>query len=154
MLLAVAIPGAIAPPAFAQAADPDVAAVRNAVERFLSDAGNRELDKLPAHFTPKATLIVVRQRDGAWTPTYQTFEEYLAQLKTQKTVTKFREPLARVTVNVESGNLAMLRADFTIVIDDKIQSHGVDYFTLVKDAGTWKIASLAYTSIPGPPPSR
>jgi hypothetical protein len=129
---------------------PDALAVRSAVEQFLDDLGNRRLDKLPAQFAPKATMVVVRQREGQWTSTVQTFDEWLAGLKAQTPGTMFREPITNVTVHVESGHLAHLRADFTVEIDGKVRSHGVDYFTLVKDAGGWKIVNGSYTSIPNP----
>jgi len=150
LLALAAILGAITPAA-AQTVDADQAAVRHTVERFLDDLGNRRLDNLPAMFAPRATMVVVRQRDGQWTRSHQTFDEWLAGLKGQASPTVFREPLANVTVHVESGQLAFLRADFTVMVDGQARSHGVDYFTLVKDEGTWKILNGSYTSIPGPP---
>jgi hypothetical protein len=94
-------------------------------------------------------MVVVRQRDGQWTTTHQTFDEWLAGLKAQTPGTIFQEPLTNVTVHVESGHLAFLRADFTVVVEGKVRSHGVDYFTLVKDAGAWKILNGSYTSMAG-----
>jgi ketosteroid isomerase-like protein len=138
-------------PVSAQPADSDAAAVRRAVEQFLDDLGNRRLDKLPAQFAPKATMVVVRQRDGQWTSSHQQFEEWLAGLQAQPQGTTFREPLTNVTVQVESGQLAFLRAEFTVVVDGTVRSHGVDYFTLVKDAGTWKVLNASYTSLAGAP---
>lgn len=134
-----------------QAADPEAAAVRQAVERFLDDLGNRRIDSLEGLIAPKATMAIVRQRDGQWTATYLTFDEWLAGLKAQASAPAFREPLTNVSVHVESGRLAHLRADFTVEIDGQVRSHGVDYFTLVKDGDAWKIAGAAYTSIPGAP---
>jgi hypothetical protein len=138
-------------PSAAQPVDAEAMAVRRAVEQFLDDLGNRRLDKLPAQFAPKATMVVVRQRDGQWSSSHQMFEEWLAGLKSQNPGTMFREPLTNVTVHVESGQLAFLRADFTVVVDGTVRSHGVDYFTLVKDAGAWKILNGSYTSMAGAP---
>ncbi len=149
VVIALAALGASGVTAAAQPVDADAAAVRRAVEQFLDDLGNRRLDKLPALFAPKATMVVVRQRDGQWTLTHQASDEWLASLKAQTPGTMFREPLTNVTVHVESGQLAHLRADFTVVVEGQVRSHGVDYFTLVKDAGAWKIVNGSYTSIPG-----
>lgn len=141
----------VQPPAVrAQGADQQ--AVRAAVERFLDVLGNRRLDELPALFAPKATMVVVRQRDGQWSHTTSTVDEFLATLRGQATPTIFREPLTNVSVHVEDGQLAFLRADFTVVIDGQVRSHGVDYFTLVKDAGAWTLLNASYTSKQGPPP--
>lgn len=127
-------------------------AARAAVERFLEVLGDRQLDQLPALFAPKATMVVVRQRDGQWSHTTSTVDEFLATLKGQATPTLFKEPLTNVTVQVEDGQLAFVRADFTVVIDGQVRSHGVDYFTLVKDGAAWKIVNGAYTSKTGAPP--
>lgn len=137
-------------PAAAQFAEHQAA--RAAVEHFLDVLGSRQLDQLPALFAPKATMVVVRNRDGQWSHTTSTVDEFLAALKAQATPTLFKEPLTNVTVQVEDGQLAFVRADFTIVIDGQVRSHGVDYFTLVKDGGAWKLANASYTSKTGAPP--
>lgn len=136
----------------AQAQTPEHQAVRGAVERFLDVLGSRRLDELPALFAPKATMVVVRQRDGQWSHTTSTVDEFLATLKGQATPTIFKEPLTAVSVHVEDGQLAFLRADFTVVVDGQVRSHGVDYFTLVKDGAAWKLVNASYTSKQGAPP--
>lgn len=141
-------------PTRAGAQTPDHQAVKTAVEHFLDVLGRRKLDALPALFTPKATMVVVRQREGTWSSTTSTVDEFLAALKAQATPTIFKEPLTNVSVHVEDGQLAFVRADFTVVIDGQVRSHGIDYFTLVKDGAAWKVANASYTSKQGPPPSR
>ncbi len=138
-------------PAAATAQPSDERAARAAVEHFLDQLGQRNLDALPALVAPKATMAIARQRDGQWSYTTQTFDEWLAGLRAQTPGTRFREPLTNVAVHVADGQLAVVRADFTVVIDGQVRSHGVDYFSLVKDAGAWKILSGAYTSKTGPP---
>ena len=151
MVMAGLVAAASLVPASARAQSPDAAAARAAVERFLDVLGNRDLDALPPLFAAKATMAIARQRDGQWSYTTQTFEEWLAGLKAQTPGTRFREPLTNVTVHVEDGHLAFVRANFTVVIDGQVRSHGVDYFTLVKDGAAWKIVNGAYTSKTGPP---
>jgi hypothetical protein len=138
-------------PAAPQPHTPNTQAVQAAVERFLDIVGRRDFDQLPAILAPKATMAIVRQRDGQWTTTVQTFEEYLAAQRTQTAAPPFREPLTDVRVFVEDERLAFLRADFTIVVDGQVRQHGVDYFTLVKDGDAWKILNAAFTNHPGPP---
>jgi hypothetical protein len=48
----------------------------------------------------------------------------------------------------QTSTLAYLRADFQVVRDGKAQSQGVDQFTLTREGGAWKIAVIAYTSMP------
>ena len=49
---------------------------------------------------------------------------------------------------IDSDHLAYLRADFEVVRDGRPQSKGIDQFTLVRDPSGWKIAVVAYTSMP------
>ena len=51
-------------------------------------------------------------------------------------------------VTIDSGVLAHVRADFQVLVDGSLNSTGVDQFTLVKEADGWKIAAVAFTSIP------
>lgn len=137
---------AIAAPVAAQSADDK--SVQTCVEDFLTRLGDGRYDTLEADFTPKALIVVTRERDGAWTNHYETGEEWLASLKKNPTPTKFREPISNVKVTLDSGQLAYVRADFQVVRDGKTLSSGVDQFTLVRDGGRWRIATIAYTSIP------
>lgn len=139
-------------PASAVAQTPDHQAARAAVEHFLDVLGKRQLDVLPSLLDRKATMVVVRQRDGQWSHTVSTADEFVASLKAQATPTTFTEPITNVSVHVEDGRLAFVRADFTVVIGGEVRSHGVDYFTLVKDGGAWKLVNGSYTSKMGAPP--
>jgi hypothetical protein len=138
---------AIAAPVAVAAQTADEKAVQATVEDFLTRLGDGKYATLDADFTPKALILVTRQRDGAWTGSYETGEEWLAALKKNPTPTKFPEPISNVKVTVDSGQLAYLRADFQVVREGKALSSGVDQFTLVRDGGRWKIAAIAYTSI-------
>lgn len=138
----------------AQSMTGDQQAVRQKVEEFLTKLGNRDLAGVRAAMTPKALMVVVRQRDGAFVNSLQTGEEWLAQLEKNANAPKFEEPLTNVHVTVDSRHLGYLRADFTVVRDGKVLSSGVDHFTLVKEPDGWKIAAAAYTSLPAPQSTR
>ena len=70
---------ALAAPVRAQSADEK--AIQTAVEGFLTRLGDHQFDTLDGDFTPKALIVVTRQRDGQWMNSYQTAEEWLAGLK-------------------------------------------------------------------------
>src|SRR5881394_2325360 len=133
-------------PAGAQPADEN--AVQAVVESFLTRLGDHKFDTLDADFTPKAIIVVSRQRDGQWTNSYQTAEEWLAGLKKNPNPIQFREPITNTKISIDSDRLAYLRADFQVVRDGKALSSGVDQFTLVREPAGWKIAMIAYTSMP------
>ena len=124
--------------------------VQSVVEAFLLHLGDHEWDKVAADLAPNSMIVVTRQRPGQtdWTSSYQTRDEWLASLRRNPNPTTFREPITNVQVTVDSDHLAYLRADFQVMRDGAAQSHGVDQFTLVREGGAWKIAIVAYTSMP------
>jgi imidazolonepropionase-like amidohydrolase len=123
-------------------------AVKEFVEAFLLHLGDHDVDKVAADLAPKAIVVVTRQRDGQWTNSFQTGDEWIAAMKNNPNPTTFREPLTNVTVTIDSDRFAHVRADFRILRDGKAQSYGVDQFTLVREPSGWKIAVVAYTSMP------
>ncbi|HEV3062903.1 MAG TPA: hypothetical protein VGY48_31950 [Vicinamibacterales bacterium] len=146
VLFAWVVPMCFVAPARAQSADGKAA--QSAVEAFLLHLGDGEFDNVATDLAPKSIIIITRERDGQWSNTFQTGEEWLAGLKRSTTFVKFREPITNVAVTVDSGALAYLRADFQVVREGKALSHGVDQFTLVREGGGWKVAAVAYTSMP------
>ena len=122
-------------------------AVQHVVEQFLLHLGGHQFDAVANELAPKGIVIVTRQRDGVWSNSYQTADEWLAAQKKNANPVTFREPLTNVTVTIESNQLAYLRADFTVVRDGQAQSYGVDWFTLVREPSGWKIAVVAFTSL-------
>lgn len=148
IVLAWMLVAALAGPAAAQTADQK--AVQQAVESFLLRLGDHKFESLASDFTEKALIVVTRQREPQWVTTTQTADEWIAGLKKNTSPVTFREPLTNVKVTIDDGHLAFLRADFQVMRDGKAQSHGVDQFTLVRDASGWKIAVVAYTSTPSP----
>jgi imidazolonepropionase-like amidohydrolase len=123
-------------------------AVKEFIEAFLLHLGDHSVDKVAADLAPKAIVIVTRQRDGQWTNSLQTGDEWIAAMKNNPNPTVFREPITNVTVTIDSDHLAYVRADFQVVRDGKAQSYGVDQFTLIREPSGWKIAVVAYTSMP------
>jgi imidazolonepropionase-like amidohydrolase/ketosteroid isomerase-like protein len=126
----------------------DEKAVQDAVEAFLLRLGDHQFDAVANDLAPKGLVVVTRQRDGQWVNGYQTAEEWIAALKRNPNPTTFREPIANVHVTIDSGQLAYVRADFQVMRDGQAQSKGVDHFTLVREPTGWKIAVIAYTSLP------
>ena len=124
------------------------AEIQRTVESFLLHLGDHDWDKVAADLAPKAIVIVTRERNGEWANSYQTGDEWLAALKRNPNPVTFREPITNVTVTVDSDRLAYVRADFQVMRDGQAQSKGVDQFTLVRDGSGWKIAVVAYTSMP------
>jgi imidazolonepropionase-like amidohydrolase len=122
--------------------------VQGAVQAFLLHLGDHEFDKVAADLAPGSIVIVTRERDGQWSNSYQTGDEWLAALRRNPNPVTFREPITNIKVTLDSDELAYLRADFQVVRDGKALSHGVDQFTLTRESGAWRIAVVAYTTMP------
>jgi imidazolonepropionase-like amidohydrolase len=137
-----------------QSSESGAEAVKAIVERFLLNLGNHEVDKVAADLAPKSIIIISRERRGTggaqseWSNSEQTGEEWIAAMRGNPNPTMFREPLTNVTVTIDSNHLAYVRAEFQVVRDGKAVSHGVDQFTLVREASGWKFTVIAYTSMP------
>jgi ketosteroid isomerase-like protein len=135
-------------------ANPEMAAgaereVRTRVLEFLKKLGGRDVAGVRALLAPKMLVVVVRQQpDGAFATTYQTGDEWLAQFEKNASQPRFEEPIANEAITIESGRLAHVRADFSVVRNGQNIASGVDHFTLVKEKDGWKIAVIAYTSMP------
>ncbi len=125
-------------------------AIRDTIEDFLQRLGDRQLETLAADFTDTALIVVSRKRDGSFSNSTQTAADWLARMRSSTGGQPFREPISNVQISVDSGTLAHVRADFEIVRDGETLASGVDHFTLVLEPDGWKIAVVAYTSIPRP----
>jgi beta-lactamase class A len=140
---------ALTGPAQAASVD-DGAEARAAVEHFLELLGGLRYYALEPLFTPDANVTTARSTTSGFVHRTVNVREWLRELGESPSTRPFQERLSNVEVRVESGELAFVRADFEIVREEGVASSGVDYFTLVRRDGKWKIASIAYTSIPEP----
>jgi len=128
----------------------DEQAVRNTVDRLLVALGNGDLDALPSMFTTDANVGIVRMRKGAWTTSTQSFEDWFSAAKASDR-SIFHEPVEKISIRVESGHLALVRAETTIVVDGEIRANNIDYFTLVREQDVWKFMHASYITLRAKP---
>ena len=124
--------------------------VRSTIESLLKDLGNHKVDALPDYFTSDAVLIVAREREGVFTNSVETVKKWYERMRANTDPDTFEERLSNITITIDNGQLAYLRADFEIIREGKVVSKGVDVFTLLRDGKDWKVAALAYTNVPAP----
>ena len=124
--------------------------VHDAVTQFLDLLGGLRFDVLGELMTDNANVITVRSTRSGFVNRVQSREEWLAGLM-EAPPRPFREVLTNVEIDIVSGELATVKADFAIVRDTGVASRGVDWFTLIRHQDRWKLASIAFTSIPEPP---
>ena len=123
------------------------AVVINIVEQFLTAAGNNDYEAISAMFSEKANIYGASLRDGKWSTYTITIQEFLDRLKSRENPTKYTEPVSDFTVHMEMGMLAFVRADAIFTINGEPRNNNLDYFTLIKEDGNWKILNGSYVSV-------
>ncbi len=122
--------------------------VHETVVHFLELLGGLRFYALGQYMTEDANIITARWSRGGFVNRVQSGREWLDGLMEGPGPRPFREELTNVEIEVASGALAMVRAEFEIVRDTGVASFGIDFFTLVRQDDGWKLASIAFTSIP------
>ena len=126
----------------------DKVAIKNIVENFLTAAGNYDVEAISTMFTSKANISGASLKNEKWNTYTMTIQEFITVLKSASNTKKYKEPVNNWTIHIDGRQLAFVRADATLIRDGKLQSHNIDYFTLVKESGGWKILNGSYISTP------
>lgn len=122
--------------------------VLETVEHVLELLGGLRFYALPRYFTEDANIVTARKTKSLFVNRVVSARAWIENLMRGPAPQPFEEVLSNVEIAIESGELALVRADFEIVREGRVESSGVDFFTLLRHDGEWKISSIAYTSIP------
>lgn len=128
--------------------DFEKAAVKTLVESFLTAIGNYDFNSMPAMFSDKANIGGASFKNGKWETFTMSFPEFLDQLKSRTNPKKYTEPVSKFTIHMEMGMLAFVKADAMLIRNGEPQSNNFDYFTLIKENGSWKILNGSYVAVP------
>ena len=123
------------------------ATVKNIVVQFLTAIGDHDIETVQTLFSDKANIYGASLRDGKWITNTYTIQEFLERLKSYDNPTKYTEPVSDFTVHMERGMLAFVRADAIFTIHGEPRNNNLDYFTLIKENGHWKILNGSYVSV-------
>jgi hypothetical protein len=123
------------------------AAVVNLVEHFLTAIGDHNIEAVKTMFSDKANIYGASLRDGKWITSTYTIQEFLERLESYDNPTKYTEPVSDFTVHMEMRMLAFVRADAIFTINGEPRNNNLDYFTLIKEDGGWKILNGSYVSV-------
>ena len=130
----------IAAPALA---DSDEAGVRRAIEDYVSGWREGDVERLKRAFALEHGYIIWRSGEGE--------EQSLGSRRLDKALEKRRpnpgygEPYVIESIDIVDGYLAVAK----FVVERAGKGSYVDYFTLYKVGGEWKIVTKAFTSRPG-----
>ncbi|ADG08646.1 hypothetical protein B7G68_00615 [Caulobacter segnis] len=131
-------------PAPPPAADPEDKAVLAAAQAFFDGMAAADTEALRATVLPGAQFMGVRaQPDGSVTVRRVAFEDSYG-----KRVDPGLKEWMWSPVIIRRGALATVTAPYEISRDGKTLHCGIDVFTLAKQDGAWKIASISWTAEP------
>lgn len=126
----------------------DEQAVRALVERLITAAGTYDLDTFEAMMAAHAIVAWASFRDGAWTTSTMTADEWIARARSEVDPILYTEPVDDWTVHVDGGHLAFVRADAVLHVDGRPERHNIDHFILIKQDEEWKFLTVAYVGRP------
>lgn len=122
----------------------DERAVLATVERLLAGINSRDAAAIATTLGSEGGATVVTEAaDGSAAVRYTPWPELLARF--QPGPETFDERISGPAVEID-GDLAMVWAPYVFRLNGKVHHCGTDHFSLVRESGTWKIASLAWTS--------
>lgn len=123
-------------------------AVKSVVDRFLTAAGNYEIDSMRVLFTENANIAGASLRNGEWFSYTIPLEDFFKTLQSETNPKKYTEPVSEYIIHISESMLAFVKADAEIVRNDTAVRNNYDYFTLIKKDGAWKILNGSYVSVP------
>lgn len=89
-----------------------------------------------------ATVAVARP-DGTKTIRRITWEDYLSKIKPGEH--RYHEQFtSRPAIEID-GDIAMVWGEFTLSVDGKVATCGVDHFDLVRENGAWKVQNVTWS---------
>lgn len=126
----------------------DEQAIKSLVERLIAAAGTYDLDSFEEMMAANANIGWASQRDGVWTTSTMTVEDWIAEARSEADPILYTEPVGDWTIHVDGRHLAFVRADAVLYVDGRAERHNIDYFTLLKQDGVWKFLTVSYVGRP------
>jgi hypothetical protein len=87
--------------------------------------------------------VILPSARPAQATTLAAFAERMGGLRERGVIETFAETIIGVDVQV-FGNVAVARAAYATAVNGQADGRGLNVFLLVKDAGAWSIAALAW----------
>lgn len=81
--------------------------------------------------------------DGTRTVHRMTAAEFAAAIKPGPE--RYQERISDPAIEID-GDIAMVWAPYTFLVDGKVHHCGVDHFDLVREGGSWKVANITWSS--------
>ena len=121
----------------------DEAAVMTPVNAVLNAIATRDIAAIGAQLLPGGgATVAVERPDGTRAVRRLSWDQWTANLKPGPE--KLSEVQGTPAIEVD-GDMAMVWAPYRFTIDGKLSHCGYNHYSLVRDAGRWKIADIAWS---------
>lgn len=118
--------------------------IKAIVERLLIAAGNYNIEDLDDMTSDKAMLGISSFKDGTWSNSEITIDEYFDNVKNREPK-PYCELVSDYNIIVTEGRLALVRADAILYRFGIPQTREINNFTLLKENGKWKFLNISFT---------
>lgn len=124
--------------------NPEEEEIKATVERLLIAAGNYNLKALDEMVLENANLGISSLKDGTWSNSVITINEYFENVKARKPL-PYCEIVSEYNIKISKGQLAVVIADAIVHRFGIPLTHEINHFTLLKENGIWKFLNISFT---------
>jgi len=122
----------------------DEGAVMAPINALFAGLAARDSAAILAQLRPDGGATVANEApNGTRTVRHMSWAEFAAGVKPGPE--KYEERISNPAIEID-GDIAMVWAPYTFFIDGKAHHCGVDHFDLAREAGTWKIVNITWSS--------
>lgn len=112
------------------------------VNKFLEVLKTGDIEMAKEILVSEGSNFSIREDSGSYRIRHTDYKSLIESLP--KTKGKYREVITNPAFLIHR-NIAVVWAKYKFYINGKFSHCGVDSFSLIKDKGKWKIASIIYT---------
>ncbi|MEP7006717.1 MAG: nuclear transport factor 2 family protein [Sphingomonas bacterium] len=122
----------------------DEGAVMAPINALFAGLAARDSTAIMAQLRPEGGATAANEApNGTRAVRHMSWAEFAAGIKPGPE--KYEERISNPAIEID-GDIAMVWAPYTFLIDGKAHHCGVDHFDLVREAGAWKIVNITWTA--------
>ena len=122
----------------------DEGAVMAPINALFAGLAARDSAAILAQLRPDGGATVANEApNGTRTVRHMSWAEFAAGVKPGPE--KYEERISNPAIEID-GDIAMVWAPYTFLIDGKAHHCGVDHFDLVREVGAWKIVNITWSA--------
>lgn len=124
--------------------NPDEEEIKAAINKLLFAAGNYNIQALDSMVSDKAMLGISSLKDGIWSNSEISINEFFASVK-ERERSPYREIPKEFDIIVTEKQIALARADCILYRWGIPQTREINHFTLIKEKEGWKFLNISWT---------